>query len=315
MWAIIRLAAMTSIALTAIPAVAEVQGNATLPEARIVQIGSGISLHYVEQGAGPPLVLIHGSLSDYTYWQGQLGALSKRYHVIAYSRRYNPPNSNPVVAGYSAVTDAEDLLGLLRALHLGKVFVIGHSYGALTALFAEARDPSAFEAVILAEPPAMSLLRHVSGARAREARDIYKDVQVRLVDPMRRAFERDDAERGVSIFIDYVFRDPGAWTHMTPGERAETMKGVQEWRVMLPTGTLFPEITPEEIRTITVPTLLMSGGRSYAFLGLIDEELTRLIPHAQRIVFSDAGHQMWFQHPDEARAYAEAFFSSHETAH
>jgi pimeloyl-ACP methyl ester carboxylesterase len=28
----------------------------------------GIELHYVERGSGAPVVLIHGSLADYSYW-------------------------------------------------------------------------------------------------------------------------------------------------------------------------------------------------------------------------------------------------------
>ncbi len=80
---------------------------------------------------------------------------------------------------------------------------------------------------------------------------------------------------------------------------------------MLPGGTLFPEISPQRIRAIPVPTLLMSGGRSYPFLNLTDDVLTQLIPHAQHLVFADAGHQMWLQHPGEARAFAEFFSPSH----
>jgi pimeloyl-ACP methyl ester carboxylesterase len=289
---------------------AQSRDGPTIPD-KVARLDTKVSLHYVEQGAGPNVVLIHGSLSDYTYWQGQMAALAQHYHVIAYSRRYNPPNSNPPIAGYSAITDADDLLELVRALHLGKVYAIGHSYGALTLLLAEIRDPSAFNAVILAEPPAMSLLKQVAGPRGQEARELYGDVQTRMVIPMKRAFERGDAEHGVGIFIDYVFRDAHAWANMSPVARAETMKGVQEWNVMLPAGTLFPEIAAEQISAITVPTLIMSGGQSYPFLNITDEELARRIPRAQRIVFSDAGHQMWLQHPDEARAFAEAFFASH----
>jgi pimeloyl-ACP methyl ester carboxylesterase len=309
-WTYIRLATLAGLLVTA-TVLAQAPAGAAIPDIKVARLDTKVSLHYIEQGAGPSLVLVHGSLSDYTYWQGQIAALAAHYHVIAYSRRYNPPNSNPPVAGYSAVTDAEDLLGLIQALHLGKVYAIGHSYGALTVLFAEIRDPAAFYAVLLAEPPAMSLLQQVSGPRAQEAHDIYEDVQTRMVRPMKHAFAQGDAEHGVGIFIDYVFSDAHAWKRMTPRDRAETMKGVKEWKVMLPTGTLFPEIPPEQIGKITVPTLIMSGGHSYSFLNITDEELARRIPHAQHIVFSDAGHQMWLQHPDEARAFAEAFFANH----
>lgn len=89
------------------------------------------------------------------------------------------------------------------------------------------------------------------------------------------------------------------------------MKDAGEWNVILPKGTLFPEITPEEVRKISMPVLLMSGSRSYPFLGLIDEALMQLIPHAEHVVFADSGHQMWMLHPAGARAYTLAFFAEH----
>jgi pimeloyl-ACP methyl ester carboxylesterase len=49
-------------------------------------------------------------------------------------------------------------------------------------------------------------------------------------------------------------------------------------------------------------------GKSYPFLAVIDGELARLIPHSRPIVFADAGHQIWLQHPVECRDDVEALF-------
>jgi hypothetical protein len=56
-----------------------------------------VELHYVERGSGTPVVLVHGSLADYTYWEwsDQIPLLAEHHRVIAYSRRYNHPNRNP----------------------------------------------------------------------------------------------------------------------------------------------------------------------------------------------------------------------------
>ena len=284
--------------------------DAPLPFKRM-NIGHGVTLNYLEAGAGPALVFVHGSLSDAGYWKAQIAPFAAHYHVIAYSRRYNWPNANAPIAGYSAVTDAEDLAALIGALHLSKAYVIGHSYGALTTLFLAARHPDLVQAAILAEPPAVSLLQHIEGEDAERGLHAFADIQARMVSPMQVQFRAGKAEEGVATFFDYIFADPNAWTRQSAVDRAETMKDAGEWKIMLPNGTLFPEIAPEEVRRITTPVLLMSGARSYPFLGLIDEILLRLIPHAERIVFADAGHQMWLMHPDEARGYAEAFFAAH----
>ena len=73
------------------------------------------------------------------------------------------------------------------------------------------------------------------------------------------------------------------------------------------TGILFPNLEPRTVQKITVPVLLLSGARSYPFLGLITEELAHLLPNHEMKVLPDAGHQMWYQAPDVCRNYVEAF--------
>lgn len=286
-------------------------GTAGGPEFRSADIGHGIRLHYVEQGQGPTVIFVHGSLSDYDYWQDQVGPFAARYQVIAYSRRYDFPNSNPARSGYSAVADAEDLAGLIETLHLGKVFIVGHSYGALTALFFAIEHPELVRAMVLAEPPAVSLLRRLPPEQAATGKAMFADIETRMVAPMHRAFAAGDVEGGVGAFIDYVFADARAWQTMSVAAKTQTMRDAREWEVMMTTGTLFPNLDPQALHSLRVPILLLSGGKSYPFLAMTDEELARLLPNARRVVFADSGHQMWFKHPRECRQDAEAFFAEH----
>jgi len=277
---------------------------------RSVQVDRGITLHYVEQGAGTALILVHGSLSDLSYWRGQIEPMARHYRVIAYSRRYNWPNDNPARPNYSAQTDAEDLAGLIAALHLGKVYVIGHSYGALAALFLLTQHPDLLKAAVLAEPPLIPLLRHLSEPESARGRALYADIQAHMVTPMRLEFQQRHTEAGTAAFIDYMFHDPRAWQKLGAGSR-DILKDAHEWDVMMNGGTLFPEIPIASLEATRVPVLLMSGGKSQLFLDLIAAELARLLPDSQSVVFQDSGHQMWMQHPLEAREDAEAFFAKH----
>jgi len=84
-------------------------------------------------------------------------------------------------------------------------------------------------------------------------------------------------------------------------------KIVSYCNVMMTTGILFPDIEPPTIRKITAPVLLLSGAQSYPFLGLITEELARLLANCESIVLPHAGHQMWYQDPDACRKDVEVF--------
>jgi pimeloyl-ACP methyl ester carboxylesterase len=269
---------------------------------RRVVVSGGIELHYVERGTGVPVVFIHGSLSDGGYWNDQLGPFAARgYRTIAYSRRYNPPNTNIAQAGYSAVTDADDLAALIEKLQLGRVHVIGHSYGALTALFLTVKHPELVRTLVLAEAPAVSLLAYLPADQSELGRATLVDIQERMVKPMKTAFQEGDRAAGLRAFMDFVLDDPHAWDNMPEAARQDMVNHANEWDIMMTTGELFPALEPPAVRKIAAPALLLSGEKSYRFLGLIDEELARLLPHNRRIILRGATHRMWFEQPEPCR--------------
>lgn len=286
---------------------ARASAAAAPPKFAAADIGDGIRLHYVEQGEGPPLVFVHGSLSDYSYWKEQFPYFVPDHRVIAYSRRYNWPNDNPGQPGYSAITDADDLAAFIATLRLKQPVVIGHSYGALAALFLAVRHPQVARALVLAEAPAVSLLNQIDGPGAAEGGAIYADIERHMVEPMRAAFARGEREKGVGVFIDYVYTDPHKWDNFSPADRADTMKDAHERDVMMTTGTLFPELPPQQVRGIGLPVMMLSGAESYSFLRPIDVEVAHLLPHVQRFIVAGAGHQMWLQKGDYCRATTRDF--------
>lgn len=285
------------------------QAQAAAPAIQTADIGHGITLHYIDQGKGTPVIFVHGSLSDGGYWADQVSAFGNKYRAIAYSRRYNYPNDNAAQPGYSAVTDAQDLAAFIRTLHLGKAVVIGHSYGAYDALFLAAKHPELVSAIVLAEPPAIPLLNYLPGSEAQKGKELAADIQKRMVVPMQEAFRRGDRDAGIGAFLAYVLNDPHAWEKIPQSGRQQMLRSAREWDVMMTTGTIFPDITPREVRKIKTPVLLLSGAKSYPFLGLITEELARLLPNNQSIVFPNAGHQMWYQEPEQCRKDVEEFIN------
>ena len=283
------------------------QGKSEVPAAQRVRINDGVGLYYVELGKGEPIVFVHGSLSDGGFWNPQLAPFAEKYHVVAYSRRYNPPNTNQPIAGYSAVTDADDLAQLIERLHLGRVHVIGHSYGAYTALFLAVRHPELVRSLVIAEAPAVSLLAYLPREQAEVGKKTLADVRSRMEEPMKEAFRKGDRAAGVAAFIDYLSNDPKAWEKWSETARQETLHGAHEWDVMLTKGELFPELRPEDVKKIQVATLLLSGDKTFEFLKLIDEELGRLIPGSRRVVLPGATHHLFYEQPEKCRNVIEEF--------
>lgn len=81
--------------LIVLPAIAGGASRPSTLKLRATNIGNGITLHYVEEGSGAPVIFVHGSIGDYSYWLDEVDAFGTKYRAIAYSRRYNYPNTNP----------------------------------------------------------------------------------------------------------------------------------------------------------------------------------------------------------------------------
>ncbi|MDQ1576052.1 MAG: non-heme chloroperoxidase [Microbacteriaceae bacterium] len=88
-----------------------------------------IELYYEDQGAGQPVVLIHGYPMDVNSWERQTKALlAAGYRVIAYDRR-GFGQSSKTTTGYDYDTFVADLNALLTELDLTDVVLAGFSMG------------------------------------------------------------------------------------------------------------------------------------------------------------------------------------------
>jgi pimeloyl-ACP methyl ester carboxylesterase len=102
-------------------------------------VGEGVSLAWREDGAGEPLLLIHGITEDHRAWDELVPELARDARVI----RVDLPGhgaSSPL-AEYSAASLAAPLAGFVRALGLERPRVVGHSLGGLLATLLGALVP------------------------------------------------------------------------------------------------------------------------------------------------------------------------------
>jgi len=128
---------------------------------------NGLWLAYEDVGKGPPIVLVPGAFSDLRIWFNQTPALSAQNRVIAYSRRYNWPNSAPGQgADGSMMRQVDDLSALIKGLGIVPAHIVGHSYGGSITLFLAVSNPEVVRTLVLAEPGASAMLENMPGAEA-----------------------------------------------------------------------------------------------------------------------------------------------------
>jgi len=255
---------------------------------------NGTELHYLEQGAGEPLVLVHGSLSDFRSWMLQVEAFSAQYRVIAYSRRYHYPNTWPEDGPeYSVELHAADLAALIEALGLGPARLVGHSFGAMTSLLAALHHPELVSRLVLAEPPILPWLERLPDGAPLQAAFVADTLE-----PALRAFESGKMELGLQTFIDGV-AGRGAYERIPPVMHALQMDNARELKAEMEAWGrhgmrrgYFADPSCASLGRLRIPALLMGAERSPIWFHLILDELERCLPQARRVSIPNASHSM-----------------------
>ncbi|HWJ96829.1 MAG TPA: alpha/beta fold hydrolase, partial [Acidimicrobiales bacterium] len=93
----------------------------------------GGTVHAIEQGAGRPLVLLHGITLRADVWAPQFHQLTDRYRVIAVDLRGHG-TSKAGDAGFGVARLGDDLATLLTELDLHDAVLVGHSMGGMTVM-------------------------------------------------------------------------------------------------------------------------------------------------------------------------------------
>jgi pimeloyl-ACP methyl ester carboxylesterase len=120
------------------------------PRGRFITV-AGVRLHYLDRGAGPAIVLLHGNgamSADFTA-SGIIDLLGRDYRIIAFDRPGFGYSDRPGGRAWSA-GDQAALIG--RALHMLGVpsaVIVGHSWGNLVALALALRDQSRTAGLVL----------------------------------------------------------------------------------------------------------------------------------------------------------------------
>ncbi len=102
-------------------------------------------------GKGSPVLLIHGVLSDHTFFSGVARNLSNHAKVISYDRRGYGENSAVEGMDHSLAAQVEDAYEVLKACADTPAYVVGHSAGANIALGLALKYPEAVKQLVLIE--------------------------------------------------------------------------------------------------------------------------------------------------------------------
>ncbi|MFJ8357283.1 alpha/beta fold hydrolase [Streptomyces sp. NPDC093984] len=256
-------------------------------------------LAYRDEGAGAPLVLLHGGFLDHRMWDDQIPVFARTHRVIALDARGHGASSN--ATGPFRHTD--DLAALLRHLGTGPATLVGLSMGGAIAVDTALEHPDLVRALVVSgvgtsEPDfqdpwtqaANSAYWHALGAGDIDA---FLDAFARFIHGPQRTAEDVDPE------VDRRVREMarGTISKHTRDEPDHQVPVTDTWA---------------RAATIEVPVLAVNGGADSPDHIRMAERLVRTVAHGRATVVEGTGHYPNMERPDAFNAIARDFLRSPE---
>ena len=149
-----------------------------LPESRYVDV-DGVSVHYVDQGSGPPVVILHASFLSLRSWDAVAESLTKQYRVIRLDLSGAGLTGTDPTGRYGVDRNIELAQGVMKELGLQTVALIGTSSGGISAFRMAARFPEQVTRLVLINSAGMPRTAATNPNRARSG-PVDRWIQSRL---------------------------------------------------------------------------------------------------------------------------------------
>jgi pimeloyl-ACP methyl ester carboxylesterase len=258
---------------------------------RLLEV-DGLKLHYIERGAGPPFVMIHGFQGSTFSFRYQIEEFSRDHRCIAMDLKGFGYSERQKGGDYSLAEQARLVLRVLDLLGVGRFVLMGHSMGGDVSMRIAAVAPERVERLILAASatgyklPVMPRLFFL--------RPLFF-FYIRLVAPRyaRRLFYDRSA-----VDFDRIIEGYRATTRIKGSRNTvwEMWKGIRTDR-------------PIEYRAIRIPVLILwaEKDRILPWPRISLGWLRRKLPHAEAVTIPRTGHLLLEERPAAANAAIRRF--------
>ncbi len=245
-----------------------------------------VTLHYVDQGAGVPVVLLHGFPLDHSIWQAQIDDLSRSYRVIAPDLRGH--GHSPVVAGTASMELlARDVIALLDHLEIAQAVWVGHSMGGYLTLAALRIAPERIRGVGLVATHPYADSREKCMQRLQDASRVLEEGVGGVADNMLAVLFAPDVDPQ-SEMAQRIYR---LMLETSPEGVASALRGMAE-----------RHDETETLRALRVPATVVVGESDRLVKVETAQAVAEMIPGARCVILEKAGHMPMLEQPGATTA-------------
>jgi 3-oxoadipate enol-lactonase len=227
-----------------------------------------VHIHYEVRGEGQPIVFLHGLGASWKMWTPQIETFSSKYKMIMLDLRGHGESTKTFPNNqFTAKVMAEDIKMFLDKLEIRKVYLVGLSYGSVTAQLFASKYPNYIEKLVLSNGYS-EIPTNVSGWVLKLSNAIFKMMPYdTIINLMMKVYGKDE-------FTKKVLRDSFTF---------------DKEMLLLAKNSEFPTHT-NELKNINVPTLVMGGDRKV--MGVDERKGSQIlfnnIPNSTLALFKNA---------------------------
>lgn len=273
-------------------------------ESRTFEVASG-RMHYVDEGRGPVVVLVHGTPTWSFLYRGLIRELSADYRVIAPDHLGFGLSDKPRDAPYRPEDHARNLAALIEHLELGDVTLVVHDFGGPIGLSYAVSRPENVRATVLFNTwmwsvrgtPAEKVSRVLGGGFGRVLYERF-NFSPRVI--LRAAFA-DKTKLTPEIHRHYLAPFPTPAQRRAPWVLAGELVGSSEW---------YDGLWQRVDRIAAKPALLVWGMKDPAIRPDALARWKKALGGAQVVELAGAGHFVQEEAPEVASREVRGFLES-----
>ncbi len=295
------------------------RGTSIHPSGDYVTV-NGARLWYESEGSGPPLLLVAGGPGlPHSYLHPHFSQLANSYRVIYFdafgtgkSDRAREPHE------YSFTRDVENVEGLRKALGLGKISLLGHSYGGMVAQAFALRFPDSVEKLILVDTSwgAEMTLAHGENFRS-QLRNQFPDLWEQKMQAHEKGFHTCSKEYRAAGRIPQEFQasllffNPALMQKLTetaePGSDEVNCAINGDDSGFALGGDMAKVDFRTELKELRMPMLIVAGRFDRILFPRYQEQFKTYAPQAQFVIFEKSGHFPFIEEPERFTELVRGF--------
>ena len=315
----LRCPKLTALALGSVLAACAAPATAVRPSVMPIEEGlvdsGGVLLYFKSVGHGPPLVIVHGGPgASHDYLLPNLYRLAASYRLVFIDERGSGRSPRlEDTSQYTVEKMADDVEAVRVALQLGKIALLGHSYGGVVAEAYAFKYQDHLSHLVLGSTFASTRKLNEALARMKQAMPAEKRVRLEALEQgglfgkgepwERRRYPDEYAKLAWGIgYFPYLYDarpdanfDPLTTNTGNSWDLYRTMWGSHGEFVV--DGNLTEVEWVDRLAEIKVPTLILVGDHDQSDPAM-SREMNAKIPGSKLVVLPDSGHMTFVDQPD-----------------